>query len=83
MCGRLAYVTTNGYTFEMRRFLLHPVSCVAFFVFALSFISDGHAKGNSLVTPLPDDVRVEPAGPNVGPPFARMAGAWQGELEIC
>jgi hypothetical protein len=32
------------------------------------------------VTPLPDDLKIEPPGPDVPPSVARMSGAWQGEL---
>jgi hypothetical protein len=32
------------------------------------------------LTPLPDDLKIEPPGPGVSPSVARMSGVWQGEL---
>ncbi len=32
------------------------------------------------VTPLPNDLKIEPPGPGISPSIARMSGAWQGEL---
>jgi len=35
------------------------------------------------VTPLPDDLKIEPPGPGVPPSVARLSGVWQGELACC
>ena len=35
------------------------------------------------LTPLPDDLKIEPPGPGISPSIARLSGAWQGGLAIC
>jgi len=32
------------------------------------------------VTPLPDEIKIEPPGPGVSPSIAKLSGAWQGAL---
>ena len=65
-------------------------SCFVFSVFiqaslilALGLAGSGGTVDRRALTPLPDDVKIEPPGPGVSPSVARLSGAWQGELAIC
>jgi hypothetical protein len=45
--------------------------------------SGAGAEDAGPLTPLPDDVKIEPPAPGITPAVARLSGIWQGDLEVC
>ncbi len=49
-------------------------------IFLIGFTGLVGAADWRTVTPLPDELKIEPPGPGVAPSVARLSGAWQGAL---
>jgi hypothetical protein len=52
-------------------------------ILALGLAGSAGAVDWRTLTPLPDDLKIEPPGPGISPSIARLSGAWQGEMAIC
>ncbi len=52
-------------------------------ILALGLAGSAWAADWRTLTPLPDDLKMEPPGPGISPSIARLSGAWQGDLAIC
>ncbi len=64
-----------------KTFFLCIVVCL---VFRLVLAAAGAgAEDKRPLTPLPDDVKIEPPAPGVSPEVAGLSGIWQGDLEVC
>ena len=69
--------------------MMRKISHFAFSVFiqaclilALGLANSAEAADWRTLTPLPDDMKIEPPGPGISPSIARLSGAWQGELAV-
>jgi hypothetical protein len=56
------------------------VFAAACLILALGLAGSAGAADWRTLTPLPDDLKIEPPGPGVSPSVARLSGVWQGEL---
>ncbi len=52
----------------------------AFFICLAGLSGTVHAADWRAVTPLPDEIKIEPPGPGISPAVAKLSGAWQGAL---
>ena len=65
------------------KLLLCFAFCLAFLLLAVPATQGAPADDGGSITPLPDDIKIEPPGTDVTPAIAELSGVWQGELDVC
>jgi hypothetical protein len=63
-----------------RRHFASSVFAQVCFILLLGLAGSAVAVDWRTLTPLPDELKIEPPGPGVSPSIAKLSGAWQGAL---
>ena len=65
---------------KKRRHFVPSVFIQACLILLLGLVGSAGTADWRTLTPLPDELKIEPPGPGVPPSIARLSGVWQGAL---